>query len=462
MNTNLGIKKGRRNSWIVGYTFLICDTAILYSVFFLAVVIRNMLMPLFVGSGSVSWESITPLAKLGVLFGIVVLKMEGLYPGYGMTAVTELQRMSKSVTLVFFFLTAISYLNKPFQDISRGVLLISWLLTIAILPLSHFILRNVISRFAWYGIPVVVFGDGAWAEKIVTSLRQVRRLGWYPTTVLPIKAIKHGMVEASLFDVAFLAPSSKLPMDTYARVLNQSFRKVILIRQTKNLGSVWVEPHDIDGELGLEFHYKLFDTYAKWVKRFLDFGIGLVLSILLSPILVILCLCVSLDSPGPIFYVQERLGKSFKRFNLIKFRTMKLDADQRLIELLRSDPVAQAEYKKYHKLTNDPRLTRIGKWMRRFSLDELPQLVNVLRGEMSTIGPRAYLPSELGEIGDYAPIILRISPGMTGWWQVMGRHNTTFHERLRMDEYYISNWSLWMDCYILLKTAWAVLGGEGA
>ncbi len=163
-----------------------------------------------------------------------------------------------------------------------------------------------------------------------------------------------------------------------------------------------------------------------------------------------------------MFFYQERLGEGFKRFNIIKFRTMTLDAKQRLSELLQKDSGARAEYQKYHKLTNDPRLTRLGKWLRRFSLDELPQLLNVLKGDMSVMGPRAYLPSELNEMGNYAPTILRIKPGLTGWWQVMGRHNTTFEQRLRLDEYYISNWSLWMDFYILLKTVWVVQSGKGA
>jgi hypothetical protein len=197
-----------------------------------------------------------PLAQLGMLLGIVVFMLEGLYPGYGLTAVKELQRISKSVTLVFFFLAGVSYLNKPFQGFSRSVLLVSWLLALIALPLGHFILRNIISRFSWYGAPVVVFGDGVWAKQIVSSLKQVRRLGWYPTLVLPINAIKHGMKDAR-FDVAIFAPSSNIAIHKYARILNQNFRKVILVRQSDNFGSVWVEPRDLDGQLGLEFHYNL-------------------------------------------------------------------------------------------------------------------------------------------------------------------------------------------------------------
>ena len=450
---------GYRKSWVISSILIISDMAILYGVFRLAAILRNMLIPLF--GQSVLWQNVLPLAQLGIVFGIVVFLIEGLYPGYGLTAVKELQRMSKSVTLVFFFLAGVAYLNKPFQDLSRAFLLISWFLALVILPLGHFIIRNIISRFSWYGRPVVVFGDGAWAQQIATSLKRMPRLGWRPTTVLPTNAIRRSANNTQM-EIAIFVPSPGLSVGKYARILNQNFRKVILVRQTENLGSLWVEPRDLDGQLGLEFHYNLFDTYARWIKRMMDLGMGLALSILLSPLLVILCLLIVFDSPGPIFYYQERLGKGFKHFNIIKFRTMTLDAEQRLSELLQKDSGARIAYQKYHKLTNDPRLTRMGKWLRRFSLDELPQLLNVLKGDMSVMGPRAYLPSELNEMGDYAPTILRIEPGLTGWWQVMGRHNTTFEQRLRMDEYYISNWSLWMDLYILLKTVWVVLGGKGA
>jgi lipopolysaccharide/colanic/teichoic acid biosynthesis glycosyltransferase len=141
---------------------------------------------------------------------------------------------------------------------------------------------------------------------------------------------------------------------------------------------------------------------------------------------------------------------------------MVIDADQRLAELLQMDPQAQREYQAHHKLAHDPRATRVGRILRKFSLDELPQLWHVLKGELSLVGPRAYMPSELQDMGEYADLILKIRPGITGWWQVMGRHSTTFQHRLQLDEYYLSNWSLWLDVYILLKTGWVLLSGHGA
>ncbi|MGC8857067.1 MAG: undecaprenyl-phosphate galactose phosphotransferase WbaP [Anaerolineae bacterium] len=446
-----------RKRLLVSSIFLIFDGALLWSIFRLSVFLRNF----FHLRGRLLWIFIEPMAQVGVLLGIVLLAIMGLYPGYGLTAVKELERTTKAITLSFFLLAATSYLNKPFQDISRLSIIISWLLALVALPLVHFILRNLLSRFGWYGIPVVIFGEhNEMTQSIVFSLKRMRRLGWRPLTVLPLDEINESRLKSVETDVAIFIPSENLPFNAQARLLNQHFRKVVLIQPAGSFGSVWVEPRDLDGQLGLEFHYHLFDPFPRYLKRFIDFTASLILLIVLSPVLLFLGILIRLDSPGPVFYHQERLGRNFKRFHVIKFRTMVINAEQKLSELLQ-EPALREEYETFHKLNNDPRITSVGKWLRRFSLDELPQLWNVLTGEMSLIGPRAYMPSELKDMGEYAPIILRIRPGLTGWWQVMGRHNTSFQKRLEMDEYYISNWSLWMDFYILLKTTMVVLMGRG-
>jgi lipopolysaccharide/colanic/teichoic acid biosynthesis glycosyltransferase len=179
------------------------------------------------------------------------------------------------------------------------------------------------------------------------------------------------------------------------------------------------------------------------------------------PIFFILALLVRFDSKGPILYTQKRLGQHGKTFDSFKFRTMYNNADAKLDVLLKNDPEARREYAEYHKLVNDPRVTPVGKVLRRYSLDELPQLINVIKGDMNLIGPRSYLPRELPAMGDYAKIILKVKPGLTGWWQVMGRNATSFKERLRLDEYYISNWSIWLDIYIIIKTIWVLITGQG-
>jgi len=446
----------RSKNLLISILFILCDIIVLLVIFQTALIFRRA----FIGPGP-TWGSITPLVNLGILFCVGIFFVQGLYPGYGLTAVKELERIAKAISFAFFLLVAVAYLNKPYQDFSRSIIISAWLLALMIIPLIHFILRNVLSRKSWYGQPVHIYGDTALADKLVDSLSRVRRLGWQVKGVMPLGKIPSLDQDQAWTDIAILTLSSKHKVASYVRDLNQYYRKIILVREIDNFGSLYVEPRDLEGRLGLEFQYHLLVRRAKLLKAAMDWVGVILLSVLLVPVMTVLAVLVYLDSPGPIFYRQERLGINFRRFQVLKFRTMDVDADQKLAVLLKDNAQARIEYGEFHKLENDPRVTRVGKWLRRYSLDELPQLWHVLKGEMSLVGPRAYMPAELPAMGSYAATILRVKPGMTGWWQVLGRHNTTFKRRLQMDEYYISNWSHWMDMYVLLKTVGVVLGGKG-
>jgi Undecaprenyl-phosphate galactose phosphotransferase WbaP len=450
---------------IISGILLLTDVLVLYAIFYFAVILRDIVVPLtgmiLVTELHLTWEAALPIAQLGILVGIGTFFFQGLYPGYGLTAVRELERIFKSITLTFFLLAAVFYLNKPFQELPRSVLLIAWVLALGILPVTHFAIRNILSRFSWYGVPVVIFGDDEWAQQVSKSLKNVRRLGWRPQAILPLHDLER--LSAVPSDrVLIIAASADYPIEKHTHLFTRSFPKVILVREADRFGSLWVEPRDLDGKLGLEFSYHLLGSTAIRLKRMFDIFGSFCLLVLLSPFFLLVAFLIFLESPGPVFYTQERLSQPMRRFRVIKFRTMALHAEAELEKYLQKNPVARAEYEKYHKLRYDPRTTRVGRWLRRFSIDEFPQLWNVLRGEMSLVGPRAYMPAELEEIGEYAPVILRVKPGITGWWQVTGRHHTSFRQRLQKDEYYISNWSLWMDLYILIKTVWVVLVASGA
>jgi undecaprenyl-phosphate galactose phosphotransferase len=164
-----------------------------------------------------------------------------------------------------------------------------------------------------------------------------------------------------------------------------------------------------------------------------------------------------------VFFRQERMGRGRRLFRCVKFRTMYVDGDARLHAHLRARPERRAEWERFRKLKSfDPRVTRVGRVLRRLSIDELPQLINVWRNEMSLVGPRPYLPVEAERMGDFRETVLKAPPGITGLWQVSGRNDLTFEQRLRLDEYYVRNWSLWMDVVVLLKTVTAVLRRHGA
>ena len=207
-----------------------------------------------------------------------------------------------------------------------------------------------------------------------------------------------------------------------------------------------------------------------FLKRIIDIVLSLSLLILFLPLIIIVALLIKIDSPGPILAdVPERLGKNKKKFKMYKFRSMIINAHY----LLRTDPKFKSLYEEYkkgsYKLKNDPRVTRIGRFIRKHSLDEIPQLINVLKGEMSLIGPRAYYFDEYQEQSKRFPHcrkdfedVFRVKPGITGLWQVSGRSDIDFERRIKMDSYYVNNLSLWLDLKIILKTPWVMISGNGA
>jgi len=196
-------------------------------------------------------------------------------------------------------------------------------------------------------------------------------------------------------------------------------------------------------------------------KRTFDFIAALMALILLSPIFIIVAILIKREDKGHVFLAQERIGKNGENFKLYKFRSMVENADEILMELLK-DPKIEKEYKKNMKLKNDPRITKIGKILRKTSLDELPQLINVLKGEMSLIGNRPYLPREKKDMDSYYEDIIKTKPGITGYWQVNGRSNLSFKERLKLESYYSNNATLSLDIKIFFLTFYVVITGKGA
>jgi undecaprenyl-phosphate galactose phosphotransferase len=201
-----------------------------------------------------------------------------------------------------------------------------------------------------------------------------------------------------------------------------------------------------------------------WWKRPFDVIFSTIALILTLPLYPIIALAIKLTDGGPIFFSHERVGFRGKKFKVIKFRTMYVNAEERLKEILEQDPKLKIEWEKNFKLKNDPRITPIGKFLRKTSLDELPQFFNVLKGDMSVVGPRPVVEEELKKhYGDNAKYYLMVKPGITGYWQVEGRSDVNnYEERVKMDIWYIKNLSFWLDIKIILKTIKAMLTGKGA
>ena len=197
-------------------------------------------------------------------------------------------------------------------------------------------------------------------------------------------------------------------------------------------------------------------------KRAVDVVASGAALILLSPVFLATTIAIKKDDKGPAIFTQERIGKDGKLFKLYKFRSMKQDADKILFDMLENDKDIAEEYRINKKLKDDPRVTKVGKFIRRTSIDELPQLLNVFKGEMSLVGPRPYLPREMDDMGDYYDTIIESKPGITGLWQVSGRSNTTFDERLVFDEQYNEEKGFFYDMGLLFKTVGTVIGKDGA
>lgn len=237
---------------------------------------------------------------------------------------------------------------------------------------------------------------------------------------------------------------------------------MILIPNLEQISSYGVTSFDFGGVLGLEVRHNLQNMRQQTIKRAMDIMFTIFGGLLISPFLLVVMCLIKISSKGNVFYKHTRIGRDGREFRAWKFRTMVADADLKLKEYLEKNPELRVEWEANHKLKNDPRVTWLGKILRRFSIDELPQLINVLKGEMSLVGPRPIVPEEIQHYGEQFDPYTWVKPGITGLWQISGRNDTTYKERVSLDEYYVRNWSIWLDFYILSRTIWMVLQRKGA
>jgi exopolysaccharide biosynthesis polyprenyl glycosylphosphotransferase len=261
----------------------------------------------------------------------------------------------------------------------------------------------------------------------------------------------HGVTRVILSDGA--ADAELEPMLRNCRKLEL---KVSVLPKLSDVLGPAVEIDDVEGVAVLGINPPWLPRSSRGLKRAMDIAIAATLLVLFSPVLLMLAIAIKLDSRGPVLFKQERVGKGGRRFRVLKLRTMVRDAEQRRGEL-----VAQSSDPNWLSVDNDPRITRLGRSLRRLSLDELPQLWNVLRGEMSMVGPRPLIPVEDERVVGWARGRLDLTPGITGYWQVLGRTRIPFEEMVKLDYLYVMNWSLWEDVRLMLRTLPAVITGRG-
>ena len=221
-------------------------------------------------------------------------------------------------------------------------------------------------------------------------------------------------------------------------------------------------PKDLGGILGIEVRQQLLRLGPKIAKALVDIIVTVVALVISAPLIPLITLLIKLDSKGPVFYRQTRYGKDGKPFEAWKFRTMVENAEVVLEEFLAKHPELKDEWDRDQKLRNDPRVTRLGKFLRKTGLDELPQIFNVIKGEMSIVGPRPIVQGEIKKYGKCYSLYAKVKPGITGLWQVSGRNDVSYEERVALDAYYVRNWSVWLDLYILARTVPVASSGKGA
>ncbi len=439
-------------------------------------------LPLTFGSNAQSqlwWPAWILLIAVFALIGLY--REPSPHSGMALGTVEELRRGTYAILGVFGCQYVLTMSAHGFQARFFAMVVCSCGSTIFLLPVLRALLRSSLSRIGLWGMPVVVMGEHKSVAKVIHSLRLHPEFGLRAAAVLtddpvpkelspfglPVlggvaKANDVAKSERIRYGILALPPDGFEDLDTKLDQLAGAFDHLLVVPDREQFSTIWVTAQDVSGMLGLEVRQQLVLPRQRRVKSAIDLCLTLLLLIPLLPIIGIIALLIKLTSRGPVFYSAERLGQDSKPFRQWKFRTMYEDADDALERHLEEDPHLMEEWKRTFKLKTDPRVTWIGRILRRTSLDELPQLWNILRGDMSLVGPRPIVQQEAKCYGEAYDLFKRVKPGLSGLWQVSGRNDTSYEERVHLDCYYIRNWSPWLDVYILAQTVKAVITGAGA
>ncbi|MBN1264377.1 MAG: undecaprenyl-phosphate galactose phosphotransferase WbaP [Anaerolineales bacterium] len=411
----------------------------------------------------------------------ITFALAGLYPGYWLNASRRLQKIVISSTSAALLFMSFTFLTKTGEEFSRLIFTGTWLFSLVVLPMLRNGLRVMLGRAGFHGPELVMLGGGRTAELVLSHLND---LAIPPVKTVAIFDDDPDKIGTELYGIPIVGPVSDaaawarknhlrqilisipgLPGNKIIPIvesLSQTFFRVLLIPDLFGISSHDTDSREIGDMLALDVKRNLLLRRSRLAKRALDLLFSLGFGILVFPIFLLSSLLVLIESGFPIFYFQQRLGLHGKPFRMIKFRTMVSNADQVLEDEIMRNTALQIEWKENQKLKVDPRLTRVGRLLRRFSLDELPQLWNIIRGEMSLIGPRPIIEEEIERYGERIELYYQVRPGLTGLWQVSGRSALSYEERMRLDMYYVRNWSIWLDLVILFRTIGAVLSGRGA
>ncbi|MCC6421093.1 MAG: exopolysaccharide biosynthesis polyprenyl glycosylphosphotransferase [Gemmataceae bacterium] len=375
----------------------------------------------------------------------------GAYPGVGLVAARELRLLTRATTLGFLLLGAGTLLLSDEPGSSRGAMVLAWLLALATVPAGRGVVRWMFGQRTWWGYPVVVMGRPCVCRQVIRLLQAQPALGLRPAVVLTDEPtggsairrvpVVRGMDQAQRVSRSVGIHNAILAMPEVARsellrLIDQEcqvFRRVLIVPDFLDFSTLWVQARDMGGMLALEVRQHLLEPAPRWTKRLMDLAMATAGMVVVLPLGLLLAAMIKLDSRGPVLYRHHVIGSNGVAFDMFKFRTMVTNANEVLHQTLSSSRELREEWEVTRKLRDDPRVTRVGRWLRRLSLDELPQFINVMRGQMSLVGPRPFPESERAKRGDQMDVYCRAVPGITGMWQVSGRNELTYRERMRLD-----------------------------
>ena len=412
---------------------------------------------------------------------LVVFATVGLYSQSNLLGgIREYALVFNATTLGMFVNITAGFLFPDNLILARGWVLLAWLFSFISISTGRFLIRRAIYRLRDQGLfqnEAVIVGSNAEACLVTEQLLNAKSSGLRISGYVRCEECSNEMIQSlsclGNFDEldqiiekynirVVILISSALSQEQIISIFRKfGTSKNIDLRMSSGLYEIITTGLQVkeDGMVPLVVINKVRLTGIDQVlKTILDYCLVIPALIVLSPLFLLVAIAIKLDSPGPVIYLRKVMGVNGKQFNAFKFRTMRQDSD----EILAANPEWAEEYKANFKLKDDPRVTKLGQFLRKTSIDELPQLVNILRNEMSLVGPRMICPDELEKYNQWDINLLTIKPGLTGLWQVRGRSDVTYEERIRFDMYYIRNWNFWMDLQIIMQTVPSILLRRGA
>jgi len=472
------LTKKQRNYFTI-ISLLIFDTLAVGAAFLLAYIIRFIWLP---------YGSLYTLNMYSSLVRIVIPIWLAIFAGFQLYnqhflfgGLSEYSRVFNAVTFGTVVVIGLVFFMRDEDIISRGWLLISWFLAVIFMIGERFFIRRIIYYMRNQGhflSPTLVVGANNEGRAIAEQFRNwgtsgLDIVGFIDESLSPGNRVDNNyyilgglqdldriVIENEIEEI-IIAPTSLTRDQLLCIFQDYSTSPDVKLRLSSGLFEILTTGLRIK-EIAfvplIELKEGRISGMEAFIKFLLDYSLTIPVLLITSPILLVIAIAIKIDSPGPVIFRRRVMGLNGIQFNAFKFRTMCLEAN----EMLDDRPDLQAELAENFKLKDDPRVTRIGAFLRKWSLDELPQMINVVFGQMSLVGPRMISPPEMEKYGDWGMNLLTVRPGITGMWQVSGRSDVSYEDRVRLDMYYIRNWTVWLDIFLLYKTPLAVIQKKGA